>query len=334
MALSRIAWFSILIAAALLLVTVALYWPVVGQDFVHFDDTRYVLENRAIQHGVDGATIEWALTTDRMGTWHPLTWLSHAADWSVYGSDAGGHHLSNLLLHLFNVLLLFGLLRKTTGSLWASAFVALVFAVHPLNVASVAWIASRKGVLSTTFWLLTMWAYADYAKRGGAERYAWVLLAFALGLMSKPMLVSLPLVLLLFDVWPLRRMRWNGRPTGDAKPFVEKLPLFAMSAVVSIVVFSVRRIGEPVGWGDRLMQVPMGYALYVQRILWPAGLATPYPPLGSPTAGALALAVLVVLGVSALAFLARRERPYLAVGWLWFVLTLAPVIGVVQIGGY
>ena len=334
MALSRIAWFSILIAAALLLVTLALYWPVVDQDFVHFDDTRYVLENRSIQHGVDGATIEWALTTDRMGTWHPLTWLSHAVDWSVYGSDAGGHHVTNLLLHLLNVLLLFAVLRKMTGSLWASAFVAFVFAVHPLNVASVAWIASRKGVLSTTFWLLTMWAYADYAKRGGAGRYAWVLLAFALGLMSKPMLVSLPLVLLLLDVWPLRRMKWNGRPTADAKPFVEKLPLLAMSAVVSIVVFLVRRIGEPVGWGDRLTQVPMGYALYVQRIFWPAGLATPYPALGSPTGGALALALLMVLGISALALLARRERPYLAVGWLWFVLTLAPVIGIVQIGGY
>jgi hypothetical protein len=331
---SRIYWFSVLISTALLIVTVGLYWTVTGQDFVYFDDTRYVIENRAIQRGIDAAVVEWAFTTDRMGTWHPLTWLSHAVDWSVYGSDAGGHHLTNLLLHALNALLLFGVLRRMSGSLWASAFVAFAFAVHPLNVASVAWIASRKGVLSTAFWLLTMWTYLDYTRRGGGRRYALVLVAFALGLMSKPMLVSLPFVLLLLDVWPLGRLGWNGRPIGKAKPVLEKIPLFLMAAAVSVGVFLIRRAGDPVAWTDRWVHVPMSYLVYLKRILWPAGLATPYPALGPPTAWPTLAAIIILLGITALAIRSRRERPYVAVGWLWFLVTLAPVIGFVQIGAY
>jgi len=334
MTASRIPWLSLLISASLLFVTLALYWPVLDQGFVDFDDTRYVTENRAIHHGIDTATVDWALTSDRMGTWHPLTWLSHAADWSLYGSNAAGHHLSSLLLHALNVLFLFGVLRAMTGSVWASAFVALVFAVHPLNVASVAWIASRKGVLSTAFWLLTMGSYVRYTRRGGIERYALVLLAFAFGLMSKPMLVSLPLVLLLLDVWPLGRMGWNGRATAEARPFIEKLPLFLMAAAVSVVVFLVRRAGEPVDWTVRWARVPLGYLTYLGRIFWPLGLATPYPPPIAPTALQVVAALAVLLGITALAVRTRRGRPYLLVGWLWFLVTLAPVIGFVQIGAH
>lgn len=330
----RISWFYVLISASLLLVTVSLYWPVLQHDFVHFDDTRYVLENRALQHGIDQTVIEWAFTTDRMGTWHPLTWLSHAADWSLYGASAGGHHLTSLLLHAFNALLLFGVLRRMTGSLWASAFVAFVFAAHPLNVASVAWVASRKGVLSTTFWLLTMWTYVGYAKRGGVGRYLLVVLAFALGLMSKPMLVSLPIVLLLLDVWPLGRMGWDGRARAEARLVAEKIPLFLMAAAVSAIVFLVRRAGDPVAWADRWAQVPGGYLLYLQRIFWPAGLATPYPPSEAPSAGQTVLAASVLLAVTALVIHGRRTRPFLAVGWAWFIVTLAPVIGFVQIGAH
>jgi len=334
MAPLRTSSFSVLISAALLLVTLGLYWPVIDQDFVYFDDTRYVIENRHVHAGLDASTVQWALTTDTMGTWHPLTWLSHAADWSLYGSDAGGHHLTNLLLHALNVLLLFGVLRRMTGSLWASAFVALVFAVHPLNVASVAWIASRKGVLSTAFWLLTMWTYTSYARRGGVGRYALVLLAFALGLLSKPMLVSLPFVLLLLDVWPLRRLGWNGRAMGDARPVFDKIPLFSLAAAVSLVVFLVRRISDPVAWTERLAHVPMSYLVYLKRIFWPLGLATPYPPMSAPVASHVLGAVVILLGVTAFAVRSRRQRPYLAVGWLWFLMTLAPVIGFVQISAY
>jgi hypothetical protein len=330
----RISWFSVLTSAVLLFVTLGLYWPVTDQDFVHFDDSRYVIENRAIQHGIDSAVIEWAFTTDRMGTWHPLTWLSHAVDWSLYGSDAGGHHLTNLLLHALNVLLWFGLLRRMTGSLWPSAFVAVIFAVHPLNVASVAWIASRKGVLSTAFWLITMWAYTDYARRRGVGRYALVLLAFALGLSSKPMLVSLPFVLLLLDVWPLRRVGWDGTATGETRPVLEKIPLFVMAAAVSIAAFLVRRVGEPVAWTERLALVPMSYLVYLKRIFWPVGLATPYSPMSAPIASHVLVAVLILFGVTAFVVRNRRQRPYLVVGWLWFLVTLAPVIGFVQIGAH
>jgi hypothetical protein len=325
---------SVPISAALLVVTLALYWPVLEQDFVYFDDHRYVTENPAIQHGIDGTAIEWAFSTDHMGTWHPLTWLSHAADWTVYGSDARGHHLTSLLLHTLNVLLLFGVLRRMTGSVWASGFVALVFAVHPINVASVAWIASRKGVLSASFWLLTMWAYAAYTQRGGPWRFLLVLALFALGLMSKSVLVSLPLVLLALDVWPLHRMGWNGRAIGDPRPLVEKVPLLLMAMAVGIVVFLVRRVGDPVAWTDRWTHVPVAYLVYLKHILWPAGLATPYPPEGAPSILAVAGATFVLLGITAFAICNRRKRPYVTVGWLWFVVTLAPVVGLVQIGAY
>jgi hypothetical protein len=334
MASSQTPWFSLLISAALLLVTLGLYQPVLEQGFVQFDDNRYVTENLAIQHGVDAATVQWAFTTDRMGTWHPLTWLSHTVDWSLFGSDAGGHHLTSLLLHAFNALLLFAVLRALTGSVGASAFVAFVFAVHPLNVASVAWIASRKGVLSTAFWLLTIAAYTDYTKRGGFARYLLVLVAFALGLMSKPAVVSLPFILLLLDVWPLRRMGWNARATGEGRPMFEKIPLFVMSIALSVVVFAVRRVDQPIAWTERWAQVPLGYLLYLKRIFWPAGLATPYPPLSAPTTAQVLPAVLVLLGLTGLAIQSHRKRPFITVGWLWFLITLAPVIGFVQIGAH
>jgi hypothetical protein len=332
MDLRAIPWFSLLISASLLVVALGLYRPALEHGFVHFDDPRYVTENRAIQHGMDAALIEWAFSTDRMGTWHPLTWLSHAADWSLYGSNPRGHHLTSLLLHALNVLLLFGVLRRMTDSLWASAFVALVFAAHPLNVESVAWIASRKGVLSTTFWLLTIWAYVRYTGRRSLGRYLLVVAAFALGLFSKPMVVSLPLVLLLLDVWPLGRMTWSGRATGKARPMLEKVPLLGMAMASGIVVFAVRRVGEPVPWTERLAHVPIAYVAYLKRIFWPAGLATPYPQAPPPNASGVVIAGLLLLAITAVVIWARKERPFLIVGWLWFLVTLAPVIGVVQIG--
>ena len=334
MAPSQTSWISLLIAASLLLVTSTLYRPVFGQDFVHFDDNRYVIENRAIHQGLDAKTIRWAFTTDRMGTWHPLTWLSHAADWSLYGADPAGHHISNLVLHAINVLLLFALLRWMTGSLWASAFVAFVFAVHPLNVSSVAWVASRKGLLSTAFWLLTIGAYAGYRKKGGTLRYIAMLVAFALGLLSKPVLVTLPLVLLLLDIWPLQRQSEDGAAAERRPPLSEKLPLFAMAAALSVVVYAVRQTGEPVAWTERLSQVPRAYLVYLRRVFWPGDLATPYPPLEPVTLLQAAGASIAVLVLTFWAIQSRRQRPYLMVGWLWFLITLAPVIGFVQVGGH
>lgn len=323
-----------LIGLALVGATLLLYWPVSAQGFVHFDDPRYVIDNARVHHGLQGSTIAWAFATDRMGTWHPLTWISHAADWSLYGANAGGHHLTSLFLHALNVVLLFALLRRLTGRAWLSAFVAFVFAVHPLNVASVAWVSSRKGVLSAAFLLLTGYTYVRYTERPTVPRYLGVALAFALGLLSKPVLVSLPLLLLLLDVWPLGRLAWDGRARGGAHPWLEKLPLAAMSVAVSIVVFIVRRTGEPVVWTERWAGVPLAYLVYLKRIFWPVGLATPYPPQERPSHVALVAALAVLLAISAAVFRWRRERPYLAVGWLWFLITLAPVIGFVQIGGY
>lgn len=334
MAPPRIARFSVLVSASLLLVTLGLYAPVLDQDFVYFDDHTYILDNPRVQRGLGPATLVWAFSSDRMGTWHPLTWLSHALDWELYGSDARGHHLGSLLLHALNALLLFAALWRATGNRWASFFVALVFAVHPLNVASVAWIASRKGVLSTTFWLLATWAYAAYASRGGLGRYLCVLAAFALGLLSKPMLVTLPLVLLLLDVWPLERLGWDGKAKGEQRPWLEKLPLVVMALAVAALIFAVRRAGDPVPWAERLAQIPIGYLSYLRRIVWPTGLATPYPPLAAPSLAAVLGASVLLLAITALAIRTRRQRPFILVGWLWFLVTLAPVIGLVQVGAH
>lgn len=326
--------FSGLISAAILLVTLAWYWPALDDDFVYFDDPAYVLENPHVHRGWTPSTVAWALRTDRMGTWHPVTWLSHAADWGLYGDDARGHHLTSVLLHALNAVLLFWVLRRMTGSLGPSAFVAFVFALHPLNVATVAWIASRKGVLSTTFGLVTIGAYAAYTERGGVGRYLLVLVAFALGLASKPMLITLPILLWLLDVWPLRRMQWNGRPMGAERPVFEKLPMLLLCAAVAVVVIWVRRIGEPVPLGERLAQMPVAYVIYLWRIVWPQGLATPYPPSPVPTAFAVVGASMLLVAITAAAVATRRKRPFLLVGWLWFLVTLAPVIGIVQFGAY
>lgn len=334
MTASRTTSFSGLISVLLLAATLFVYWPVSGQEFVYFDDVSYVIENDHVHEGLRPSTIVWAFTTDHMGTWHPLAWISHAADWSFYGADAGGHHLTSLFLHVLNVLLLFIVLRRMTGRTWASAFVAFVFAVHPLNVASVAWVSSRKGVLSATFLFLTLWAYIRYTERPNVARYLGVSAAFALGLLSKPVLVSLPLLLLLLDLWPLERLDWNGRGRGDLRPWIEKLPLVAMSAAVSVVVFLIRRTGEPVPWAERWAQIPVAYLVYLRRIFWPVGLATPYPPPSLPTPVVILGALTILIAISALAFRFRKSRPYLAVGWLWFLITLAPVIGFVQIGAY
>jgi negative regulator of sigma E activity len=269
-----------------------------------------------------------------MGTWHPLAWISHAADWSLYGANAGGHHLTSLFLHALNALLLFAVLRRMTGRTWASAIVALVFAVHPLNVASVAWVSSRKGVLSALFLFLTVYAYVRYTERRSVAHYLVVMAAFAFGLLSKPVLVTLPVLLLLLDVWPLQRLAWNGRARGGAHPWLEKLPLLAMSAAVSCVVFAVRATGEPVHWTQRWAQVPISYLVYLKRIFWPIGLATPYPPSGAPALTAVLGALAILLAITVLTFRLRRSHPYLAVGWLWFLITLAPVIGFVQVGAY
>jgi tetratricopeptide (TPR) repeat protein len=346
-----------LICLVLVLVTLGVYAGVLQHNFVNYDDFDYVLENPHVQGGLSPSGVIWAFTTGFASNWHPLTWLSHMLDCQIYGIDhPGGHHLTNLLFHAANSVLLFLLLRRMTGALWRSAVVAALFAWHPLHVESVAWIAERKDVLSTFFWLLTMMAYVRYVEEfnvGGPGRkkyYRLMLLLFALGLMSKPMLVTLPFVLLLADYWPLRRSAERGVRSaelpGEAKVrtvswnklIVEKLPMFALTVISSVVTFLVQQnSGAVLATQREPVTVRIGHALlayvgYMRQMVWPSGLAVYYPlpklvSVNEVVAAAMLLALLTA-GAVALA----RWRRYVLFGWLWFLGTLVPVIGLVQVG--
>ena len=319
------------IYAGLLAATVAVYAQAGRFAFVNFDDPDYVTRNVHVRDGITGRGLAWAWTSGEAANWFPLTRLSHMLDCQLFGLDSGWHHLVNVWWHACAALLLFAFLHRATQARWRSAFVAMVFALHPLHVESVAWVAERKDVLSTFFWFLTLWAYVRYVERPSWRRYAAVLGAFALGLLSKPMIVTLPLVLMLLDVWPL------GRPRSAAI-WHEKIPLLAMSAAVSVVTFVVQERSGAVEavalfpLGLRLENAIVSCAVYVWKTLAPTGLAVFYPyPSALPVLGVLA-AGLVLAGVTAGVWRGFRSRPYLAVGWFWFLITLAPVIGLVQVG--
>ena len=414
------------VCAALAVLTLAAFHGVLSNGFVTYDDDVYVTANTHVQKGLSSESIAWAFTTADCANWHPLTWLSHMLDVQLFGLKAGRHHLTSLLLHVFNVLLLFLLLVRMTGALWRCAFVAALFAIHPLHVESVAWIAERKDVLSTFLWLLTLAAWLGYvgskerrgrigssnagsgARSGGsfsgdgleatrgrgtsrlnagiagsstptrrglpaAAWYALVLVLFALGLMAKPMLVTLPFTLLLLDWWPLGR--WDGgagrqpevsrgvglrrqedrstsggtdagrvrssggEPHALSWLALEKAPLFAMSAVSCVVTFVVQRGGGAVqtigdlAFPDRLWNAVLAYASYLVKMIWPVSLAIFYPRAQAGAAGwQVAASVLVLVGITMLAVRLARRAPYFAVGWFWYVGTLVPVIGLVQVG--
>ncbi len=344
-----------IICLVLALVTFALYARVLTHGFVSFDDYGYVTENESIQNGVTPAAVVWAFTTGYADNWHPVTWISHMLDCQFYGlQHPGGHHLTNLLFHIANALLLFLVLKRMTGAVWRSALVAALFAWHPLHVESVAWIAERKDVLSTFFWLLTLLAYVRYVqafKVQGAKLkvyYRWVLAFFALGLMSKPMLVTLPFVLLLLDYWPLgRNAKWGVR-SMDLKELaasgrlsweqlvMEKVPMIGLALLSSVVTFLVQSQGgavmtmQKLPFPYRVANSLLAYAGYLRKTIWPSDLAIFYPfpkfLLFSHVLGAALLLILISVAVTKLA------RPYLLFGWLWFLGTLVPVIGLVQVG--
>lgn len=302
--------------------------------FVGWDDPQYVTENPHVLAGLTWSGIAWAFTGIEGANWHPITWLSHMLDVSLFGPNAGMHHAVNLVLHVLNALLLFGLLHRMTGVLGRSAFVAALFAVHPLHVESVAWAAERKDVLSTLFWMLTMLAYVAYAERPGWRRYLLVVAAFALGLLSKPMLVTLPFVLLLIDFWPLAR----HERTPWRSLVREKIPLFALSLAASITTFLVQRhsgavselVVVPIGW--RVANAIVAYMRYVGKAIWPGDLAALYPFVAPLDTAFVGLAIVFLVSVSIAAFAARSRRPYLTIGWFWYLGTLVPVIGLVQVG--
>jgi Tfp pilus assembly protein PilF len=319
----------------------AIIWVVFGQtlghEFVNYDDSKYVYENPVVQKGLTWEGFRWALTYGQIGHWHPLTWISHMLDCQLYGLSPGGHHFTNVLLHTATAILLFLVLRRMTGFLWRSAFVAAVFAIHPLRAESVAWVAERKDVLSAFFFMLTLAAYVRYVRRPPSMiRYGAVVLVFALGLLSKNMLVTVPFVLLLLDYWPLNRLS-GFSPRVLLRRVVEKVPLFVLTvgSCVATALVPEKVSGDHLPFGLRMENAVVSYITYLWQMIYPAGLACVYP---NPTnylplwqvAGALGL--LLVISGAAWAF--RQTRPWLVVGWLWYLGMLIPVIGVVQISYY
>jgi protein O-mannosyl-transferase len=339
---------NLAICVLLAVATFALYSPAIWHPFIfNYDDDNYVTNNSHVQAGLVWDTASWALRSTEYSNWHPLTWLSHALDSTLYGLNPHGHHLTNVLFHMLNVVLLFLLLARATGATGRSLLMAALFAVHPFNVESVAWIAERKNVLSTFFFLLTLGAYGWYALKPGLKRYFVVAALFVLGLAAKPMVVTLPCVLLLLDFWPLRRIQGWGQLPADAafavpqarfsRLVLEKLPLFALAAADGAVTIFAQRSGGAMGLvlplGVRLENAVYAYALYVWKAFWPARLAVFYPHPGAALAvWQIGLAALFVLTVTTLVWRQRFARPYLLTGWLWFLGTLVPVIGLIQVG--
>jgi len=340
-----------LIVIALTLLVSGVYWQTGGHAFINIDDDIYVSENPVVLMGLTLEGTSWAFTTLYANFWHPLTWLSHMLDVELFGPSAGWHHRMSALYHLLNTILLFLVLRRMTDGVWQSAFVAALFGVHPLHVESVAWVAERKDVLSTLFWILTMGAYLRYARRPGLGRYLPVAALFALGLMSKPMLVTLPFVLLLLDWWPLGRFTPHDTSVhtspGSCAPVFfrlvwEKVPLLAMSVISCAIAYLAQARGgavlefEHIPAASRISNAIVSYAAYLWKTAWPSSLAVfyPHPAIihASVPAWKIAGAILLLCGLSVIALREARRRPYLAVGWLWYLGTLVPLIGLVQVG--
>ena len=338
----------------LVVIILAAYWQLPSHEFLSFDDNEYITQNTHVHEGITWKNIAWTFRSTDFGYWHPLTWMSHMLTFQLFGSKFGMHHLTNLFFHIANTLLLFLVLKRMTGALWQSAFVAAMFALHPLNVESVAWASERKNVLSTFFWMLTMLTYVCYAERPGFYRYLLTLFVFVLGLMAKPVLVTLPFVLLLLDYWPLcrfnlARLRSDNQETHTTKItgfqrspvlrlVLEKIPFLSLSAVcIYLSSLSIQRFGIAIStaWVPmklRIANALVSYVSYIKKMVWPHNLAVFYPyPQTLPlwqTVGA----GLLLLCISFLVLRAVRSKPYLAVGWLWYMGTLVPAIGLVQAG--
>lgn len=342
---------SILAVLILILLILAVYWPVQNYGFINFDDDVYVTENRHVQSGITLDGFYWAFTTKHFGLWNPLVWISFMIDYHFFGFNAGGYHWTNVILHIFNTILLFFLFRNSTEAVWRSAFVAALFAIHPINVESVAWIAERKNVLSTFFWMLTMLFYVRYVKQPNWKRYLPVLICFALGLMSKPMLVTLPFVLLLIDYWPLNRFAINSHnETNNADALksgreklgfliLEKMPLFILSAV-SLYITLYSFIHTPsseriiyISSMQRITNVFFSYVMYLKKLFWPGDLSIYYLHLNVPIWQVILSAVILIM-ITILICKHFKKYPYLPVGWFWYLGTLVPVIGIIHIADH
>ncbi|MBN1471511.1 MAG: tetratricopeptide repeat protein [Syntrophaceae bacterium] len=342
---------SILVVLLLIVLILCVYWPVQNYDFINFDDPTYIAENSQVQTGFTADGLRWAFSTNYFGLWNPMVWLSFMLDFHLFRFNAGGYHWTNVIIHIFNAILLFLLFRHLTGAIWRSAFVAALFAIHPINVESVAWISERKNVLSMFFWMTTMLCYVWYAKQPGWKRYVPVLISFALGLMSKPMLVTLPFVLLLIDYWPLNRTAIGKQhkvvshvTAGLAKKrlkflILEKIPLFLLSIIsIWITLYfphtaSALRVEQTIDsvFSQRVINAIFSYGMYVKKIFWPTDLFIPYLYLHISIWQILLFSVLLVI-ITVFVCKYFKKYPYLPVGWFWYLGTLVPVIGLIQIG--
>jgi Flp pilus assembly protein TadD len=358
---------SLILCAILGLLIFAVFWPVGKFGFVDYDDQQYVANNRAIQGKFSQQQVLWAFEF-HASNWHPLTWISHLLDVQFFGMNAGAHHLTNVFLHAANSILLLLVLKRMTGALWRSGFVATLFAFHPMHVESVVWVAERKDVLSTFFFMLALWAYTGYVQAkvqrpkakvgdrepdsegqgtsGQANRRAWLnyslaILFFILGLLSKPMLVTLPFILLLLDYWPLQRFQIKNQKSKIKKflPLLrEKIPFFLLAFGSSVVTFLAQRSGGSVAslqlfsFEARIANALAAYAGYLEKLIYPAKLAVPYLPPAQWPFSHLVVALMIIAGITVAALWHSNNLPYLIVGWLWFLGTLVPVIGLVQVG--
>jgi cytochrome c-type biogenesis protein CcmH/NrfG len=332
-------WLTVGICLSLVVLVGLVFGQTLWHDFINYDDPRYVYENTAITSGLSISGIAWAFTHIHSMNWHPLTTISHMLDCQLYGLNAGWHHFTNVLLHTIAAVLLFLALQQMTGAVWRSAFVAAVFAIHPLRVESVAWIAERKDVLSGVCFMLTLLAYIYYTRAPSLGRYLTLTLVFVLGLMSKPMLVTLPLVLLILDYWPLRRLGGSASDIAHQSLMrvLEKIPLIAFSAASSFVTLLAQK--GAVGWTEqlpvavRINNAAVSYVMYVWQMLWPVRLAVFYPhPEHRLSLATIIFCLLLLISITAVAIALRKQRPYLITGWLWYLGMLVPVIGLVQVG--
>jgi protein O-mannosyl-transferase len=329
---------KLIVYIVLTLITLAVFWQVNQFDFVNFDDNTYVTDNSHIQSGITLDGFRWAFSTKDTDLWNPLIWLSLMFDYQFYGFNAGGYHLTNLILHIFSTVLLFWLFNRMTGAIWRSAFVAAFFALHPLHVESVAWIAERKDVLSAFFWMLTLCCYVHYTEKPVIGRYLLVLFSFVCALMSKPMVVTLPMIMILLDYWPLGRFQFS-KGNFILWQFKEKLPFFVLSAVLVIIIFYNPNSSDvsyipnfkQFPLVSRLANAPVAFVIYLEKTFWPKDMAIFYPfiehiPLWQVTATSL-----LIIVITAFVIIVARRMPFVFVGWLWFAITITPVIGIIQI---
>lgn len=348
---------TILICLILAAAVIAVYYQVCSYDFIEYDDPQYVYENPVIQKGFTHESVKWAFTAGQVAYWHPLTWLSHILDWKLFGANAGGHHFVNLVFHIANTILLFIVLARMTQSKLSSAFAVGLFALHPLHVESVAWVSERKDMLSAFFWILTMWAYTRYVEKSGFGNYLLIIVCYLCALMSKPIAMTLPFVLLLLDYWPLNRLEWNGPKDGPGyeikenpqhkagglsilgRLVLEKIPLFIFAVLSGVITFfnqkkvGAMNVGQEWGFLVRIKNVPVSYLQYIKKTIWPDKLSFFYPHQAHEISSVKVIAsvfVLILITIFVLVYI--KKHRYLFTGWLWFLGTLIPVIGIIQVG--